>query len=286
MTDLQKGTLYITGTPIGNLKDISLRALAVLKGVDVICAEDTRMTQQLLSSYGIKGPRLISLREQNEVEQTQKVMALLQEGKNVAQVSDAGMPGICDPGNRLVAKVRQAGFPLYVVPGAVALIAALSLTGQGEAPFTFIGFLSAKSKERQEQLSNIAENNQTVVCYETPHRIEATLKEQSTIDPARTLWLVRELTKKFETTLTGDAKSLLSRLQEDPQQKKGEMVIIFTARVKIEDDNLSEAVKELSVHLLPFYPIKKVVSLVRKIAPVPKKRLYDYLLGVKNQQQV
>lgn len=124
-----------------------------------------------------------------------------------------------------------------------------------------------------------------MVCYETPHRIEATLKEQSTIDPARTLWLVRELTKKFETTLTGDAKSLLSRLQEDPQQKKGEMVIIFTARVKIEDDNLSEAVKELSVHLLPFYPIKKVVSLVRKIAPVPKKRLYDYLLGVKNQQQ-
>lgn len=283
--NLQKGALYITGTPIGNLRDISLRALSVLKEVDVICAEDTRVTQHLLSFYGIKGPRLISLREQNEAEQAQKVLSLLKEGKSVAQVSDAGMPGICDPGNRLVAQVRQAGFPLYVIPGAVALTAALSLTGQGETPFTFMGFLSAKTKERREQLMSIAENNQTVVCYEAPHRIEVTLQEQNSVDPERILWLARELTKKFETTLTGTAKSLLSCLQEDPQQKKGEMVIIFTTRIKMESDILSDAVKELSAHLLPFYPIKKVVFLVAKMMPVPKKRLYDYLLNLRNQQQ-
>ena len=171
---IEKQTLYVVATPIGNLADITLRALAVLQKADIICAEDTRVTAQLLSAYGIQG-KLVSMREHNEQLMADKIIAHLSDGLSVAQVSDAGTPAVCDPGAKLAARVREAGFKVVPVVGASAVMGALSVAGVTESDFYFNGFLPPKAGERQKLLAKWVEADFPIVMFETPHRIEAVI---------------------------------------------------------------------------------------------------------------
>ena len=194
---IEKQTLYVVATPIGNLADITLRALAVLQKADIICAEDTRVTAQLLSAYGIQG-KLVSVREHNEQQMADKIIAHLSDGLSVAQVSDAGTPAVCDPGAKLAARVREAGFKVVPVVGASAVMGALSVAGVTESDFYFNGFLPPKAGERQKLLAKWAESDFPIVMFETPHRIEASLADMAAQFPERRLTLAREITKTFE----------------------------------------------------------------------------------------
>ncbi len=185
-------TLYVVATPIGNLADITLRALAVLSHVDIVCAEDTRVTGQLLSAYGIQA-KLLSVREHNEQHMADKIIAALAEGKSVAQVSDAGTPAVCDPGAKLAARVREAGFKVVPVAGASAVMAALSVAGVSEPDFYFNGFLPPKAGERQKLLAKWLEADYPVVMFETPHRIEAALADMAALFPERKIVLARDI---------------------------------------------------------------------------------------------
>ena len=194
---IEKQTLYVVATPIGNLADITLRALAVLQKADIICAEDTRVTAQLLSAYGIQG-KLVSVREHNEQQMADKIIIHLSDGLSVAQVSDAGTPAVCDPGAKLAARVREAGFKVVPVVGASAVMGALSVAGVTESDFYFNGFLPPKAGERQKLLAKWAEADFPIVMFETPHRIEASLADMAVQFPERRLTLAREITKTFE----------------------------------------------------------------------------------------
>ena len=184
--------LYVVATPIGNLADITLRALAVLGRADLVCAEDTRVTAQLLAAYGIQA-KLMSVREHNEQQMADKVVAALSDGLIVAQVSDAGTPAVCDPGARLAARVRGAGFNVVPVVGASAVMAALSGAGVSESDFYFNGFLPPKSGERRKLFERWSEADYPVVMFETPHRIGAALADMAAVFPQRRLTLAREL---------------------------------------------------------------------------------------------
>jgi len=206
-------TLYVVATPIGNLADITLRALAVLAHVDIVCAEDTRVTAQLLSAYGIQA-KLLSVREHNEQHMADKIIAALAEGKSVAQVSDAGTPAVCDPGAKLAARVREAGFNVVPVAGPSAVMAALSVAGVSEPNFYFNGFLPPKAGERQRLLAKWLEADYPVVMFETPHRIEAALADMAALFPERKIVLAREISKTFETFLSGSVADIQTALQQ------------------------------------------------------------------------
>ncbi len=216
--------LYIVATPIGNLKDITLRAIEVLKGVDLIAAEDTRRTKVLCQEYGITAP-LTSCFEHNEDAKAVKILSLLKEGKNVALVSDAGTPGISDPGFRLVRLIKDQGFPVTVIPGACACIAALSLSALPTDRFTFLGFMPVKPGVRHKKLEEAARIGGTVIFYESPHRIEKSLKaiEEVLGDPV--VVITRELTKKFEERLEGKASVLQAHFTQHPPL--GEFVLLL-----------------------------------------------------------
>ncbi|QRN41437.1 MAG: 16S rRNA (cytidine(1402)-2'-O)-methyltransferase [Neisseriaceae bacterium] len=277
----QPSSLYVVATPIGNLVDISIRALSVLEMADVVCAEDTRVTQNLLNIYGIKAKKMVSLREQNEIEMSNKVCYWLSEGKIVAQVSDAGTPGICDPGSRLVRVVREAGYPIYGVPGACAVTSALSIAGINTDQFLFIGFLPPKKGEKACIIDKITKIPTVVVCYEVPHRILSTLDEVGIKIPNRKLFLIREITKTFETVLIGTASELKTILLNDKNQQKGEMVIIFD-NFEMTKEKIPEEVRCLADELLEVMPIKKIIALLSNIVTFDKKELYTYLLEKKH----
>ena len=209
---IEKRTLYVVATPIGNLADITLRALAVLQKADIICAEDTRVTAQLLSAYGIQG-KLVSVREHNEQQMADKIINHLSDDLTVAQVSDAGTPAVCDPGAKLASRVREAGFKVVPVVGASAVMGALSVAGVTEPNFYFNGFLPPKSGERQKLLAKWAQADFPVVMFETPHRIEATLADMAALFPERSLTLAREITKTFETFLSGTVTEIQTTLK-------------------------------------------------------------------------
>ena len=223
---IEKQTLYVVATPIGNLADITLRALAVLQKADIICAEDTRVTAQLLSAYGIQG-KLVSVREHNEQQMADKIIAHLSDGLSVAQVSDAGTPAVCDPGAKLAARVREAGFKVVPVVGASAVMGALSVAGVTESDFYFNGFLPPKAGERQKLLAKWAEADFPIVMFETPHRIEASLADMAAQFPNRRLTLAREITKTFETFLSGTVAEIQAALKNDSNQTRGEMVLVL-----------------------------------------------------------
>ena len=216
-------TLYVVATPIGNLEDITLRALRTLKEVDAIFCEDTRVTSKLLAKYEISKP-LVRCDEAKEGKVTDRAIALLEEGNTIALVSDAGTPGISDPGARLVAAVRDAGHDVVAIPGPSALTAALSIAGLTDGEFIFLGFLPHK-KGRQTALKNIAEEMRAVVLYESPHRIEKLLSELSTFAPGKHVMLFRELTKMHEEVLRGSPQELWARLVTDGSAR-GEFVVI------------------------------------------------------------
>ena len=279
---IEKQTLYVVATPIGNLADITLRALAVLQKADIICAEDTRVTAQLLSAYGIQG-KLVSVREHNEQQMADKIIAYLSDGLSVAQVSDAGTPAVCDPGAKLAARVREAGFKVVPVVGASAVMGALSVAGVTESDFYFNGFLPPKAGERQKLLAKWAEADFPIVMFETPHRIEASLADMAVQFPERRLTLAREITKTFETFLSGTVAEIQAALKNDSNQTRGEMVLVLHPAVKEKHSDLPEAAQNTIKILAAELPTKQAAELAAKITGENKKALYDLALEWKKQ---
>jgi 16S rRNA (cytidine1402-2'-O)-methyltransferase len=273
-------TLYVVATPIGNLADISLRALHVLSKVDVVACEDTRHTQQLLRAYGLDRPgsQLLAVHQHNEAEAAHNVLERLGQGQRVAYVSDAGTPAISDPGARLVAAVRQAGFRVMPLPGASSVTTALSASGMtGDSGFVFAGFLSSKATERQLAVQKLAQESRAVVLLEAPHRIEA-LAQALAVLGQRPITLGRELTKQFEQIETLPAQDLSAWLAEKPERLRGEFVLVLhDAPV---DDATGEGLRVLQL-LLPELPLKTAVKLAAEISGESKNTLYDLALSLK-----
>ena len=273
-------TLYVVATPIGNLADISLRALHVLARVDVVACEDTRHTQQLLRAYGLERPgsQLLAVHQHNETEAAHNVLERLGQGQRVAYVSDAGTPAISDPGARLVAAVRQAGFRVMPLPGASSVTTALSASGMtGDSGFVFAGFLSSKATERQLAVQQLAQESRAVVLLEAPHRIEALAQALAVLGPRR-VTLGRELTKQFEQIETLPAQDLSAWLAEKPERLRGEFVLVLhDAPV---DDGTGEGLRVLQL-LLPELPLKTAVKLAAEISGESKNTLYDLALALK-----
>lgn len=218
------GKLYIVGTPIGNLEDITLRALRVLEEVDVIAAEDTRHTVKLLNHFELK-KHLLAYHQHNEQSGSEKLLELLTAGKNIALVSDAGMPIISDPGSVIVSRCNEAGIPVEVVPGPNAGLCALVLSGIDARAFTFLGFLGKQNKEIREGIEKIAASENTVILYETPHRLVKTLEAMVQVIPDRKMSISREITKKYEETRMGTVQEHLNWYSENPP--KGEFVLVI-----------------------------------------------------------
>jgi len=223
---LTPGTLYLVATPIGNLEDITLRAIRTLKECDVVAAEDTRRTGQLLKHFGLSKP-LLSYFQFNEAKRSEEILERLQRGEKVALVTDAGSPGISDPGERVVQAARAAGLRVESVPGACALVAALTASGLPTEEFHFIGFLPHKSGQRRKQLEALKQFSGTLVLYESPYRIEKLLMELVEVFPERPVVLARELTKKFEEFLRGTPAELLEITKK--RSLKGEFVVMVGA---------------------------------------------------------
>ncbi|MCO6515585.1 MAG: 16S rRNA (cytidine(1402)-2'-O)-methyltransferase [Snodgrassella sp.] len=280
VTSIVPQTLYVVATPIGNLADLSFRALAVLSRADLICAEDTRVTQQLLRAYGLSA-RLISVREQNEQSMAEKIIAALAAGQVVAQVSDAGTPAVCDPGARLVTRVREAGYQVLPVAGPSAVMTALSVAGVTQSDFYFAGFLPAKSGERQQRLQDWQEVSYPVVMFETPHRITDTLAQMALLFPQRSLMLAREISKTHETYLCGTVAEIQTVLDKDANQKRGEMVLVLhPAQLEKNVDLSSEAVRVMQI-LAQELPTKQAAVLAAQISGENKKALYDWAIAAK-----
>ena len=224
------GTLYVVATPIGNLGDLSPRAREVLAGVAVIAAEDTRHTRQLLQSCGVATP-LTSLHEHNEAQKSGELIERLRAGESIALVSDAGTPLISDPGFDLVGAARAAGVNIVAVPGACALIAALSIAGLPTDRFAYEGFLPAKGGPRRQRLESLASESRTLVFYEAPHRLRELLADLASVfGGERRAVVSREITKRFETTYAGSLQSLQERAEQDPDMSRGELVVVVGGR--------------------------------------------------------
>lgn len=275
-------TLYVVATPIGNLADISLRALHMLSRADVVACEDTRHTQQMLRAYGLDRPgsQLLAVHQHNEVEASEAVIALLAQGQRVVYVSDAGTPAISDPGARLVAAVRQAQFRVLPLPGASSVTTALSASGMtGEHGFVFVGFLPSKAGERQQVVQALAQESRAVVLLEAPHRMEA-VAEALAVLGTRRITVGRELTKQYEQIETLATQDLPAWLSAKPERLRGEFVLVLhDAPVA---DASGEGLRVLQL-LLPELPLKTAVKLAAEITGESKNRLYEQALALKNQ---
>lgn len=274
------GTLYVVATPIGNLSDISRRALGVLAGVDLIAAEDTRHSGRLLQQYHIT-TKTLALHDHNERDRAPDVVERLSQGKSVALISDAGTPLISDPGFHLVRLAREQGIKVVPVPGASAMLAALSAAGLPSDRFVFEGFLPAKSAARKKRLEAMASESCTVIFYEAPHRLLETLADMvAVLGENRHVVLARELTKTFET-IKGDAvATLLQWASADPDQQKGEMVLLVKG---VEGDDSEGATAEgqrILRLLMAELPLSQASALAAKITGIKKKPLYQFGLSL------
>ncbi len=274
MASASPGCLYVVATPIGNLGDLSPRALEVLRVVDVIAAEDTRHTRQLLAAFGVTA-RLLALHDHNEAEQSGALVARLQAGEDIALVSDAGTPLVSDPGFRLVRAVRAAGIRVSPVPGACAAIAALSVAGIASDRFVFEGFLPSKPSARRERLQALAGESRSLILYESSHRIVAMLADAvAAFGPERRLVLARELTKQFETVLDGSLEQIHQQVQTDPDQQRGEFVLVLEGAPEA-DAGAALALGRRSYALLREHlSPSQAARLAAEISGVPRKRLY------------
>jgi 16S rRNA (cytidine1402-2'-O)-methyltransferase len=270
-----KGTLYIVSTPIGNLEDITLRALRVLKEVDAVAAEDTRHSSKLLNHYGISKP-LLSYWGEKEKVKSEEVLDRLLSGQSVALISDAGTPGISDPGSVLIGKALKEGIPIVPVPGPSALIAALSLSGLLINEFTFVGFLPAKKTQRQKALAELKTEKRTLVFYEAPHRIVETMEDMIELFGDRTAALIKELTKIHEEVLRGSLAEIFEMLSE--KTVAGEYVIVVEGR---QEGALSfgEALDEVRMLMKKGKGRKEAVKMVSEQYGLSKKELYDRSLS-------
>ncbi len=274
-----KGTLYLVATPIGNLADISLRAVQVLSLVDAVACEDTRHTQGLLKLYGIAKP-LLAVHEHNEAEAAQQVVERLRAGQRVAYVSDAGTPAVSDPGARLVAATRAAGLGVVPVPGASSVTAVLSVAGLSEGSgFVFAGFLPAKASEREQAVAQLARESRAVVLLEAPHRIAALAQALAALGE-RPLTVGRELTKQFEDIATTTAAGLGAWLAADAHRSRGEFALVLHPQALPADQELAEAERVLAL-LLQELPLKGAVRLAAEISGAPRNALYERALALK-----
>jgi 16S rRNA (cytidine1402-2'-O)-methyltransferase len=277
------GTLYVVATPIGNLADITLRAIHVLGRVDAVACEDTRVTAHLLGHLGLHKP-LLALHAHNEHAASAAVLARLARGESVAFVSDAGTPAVSDPGAVLVAAARAAGHPVVPLPGPSSALAALSAAGDvADGGFVFVGFLPAKGGERRTALSSVLAEGRAQVLFEAPHRIQALLAELATDAPQRQITLCRELTKQFETIHTLQAQAAPAWLAADANRARGEFVLVLHALPAVataEDALPPEAWRTLQV-LLRELPLKQAVALAAELSGAPRNALYQHALAAR-----
>ncbi len=278
---MSAGTLYIVATPIGNLEDITARAISVLQTVDLIAAEDKRHTSKLLKQFDIATPTL-AYHDHSDKRMLDKLLTELQAGKHLALVSDAGTPLISDPGYRLVFAARKAGIQVIPIPGACALVAALSIAGLPSDRFVFEGFLPAKQHGRQQRLDVLKQENRTMLFYEAPHRLLACLEDmQKVFGQQRRAVVARELTKLFETVLDGTISELIDRVVSDTNQQKGEFVLLVEGTSAESEDAGQNVLSTLDI-LLRELPLKQAVALAAEITGHKKNYLYQLALERKS----
>ncbi len=279
---IEAGVLYVVATPIGNLGDISPRALDVLRAVDRVAAEDTRRTGALLSHFGIRA-RQISLHEHNEPRQVPAVIGHLRAGGSVALVSDAGTPLISDPGYRLVTAAREAGIRVSPVPGPVAAMAALSVSGLPSDRFVFEGFLPAKGPARRQRLLALAEDPRTLIFYESSHRIAACLADMhETLGPERRAVVARELTKTFEQVQGGSLADLCEWLAAHEDHRKGEFVVLAAGAPEVQDPGISPEAERVLRMLLEELPVKKAAKLAAEVTGASRNQLYALAVRIRD----
>ena len=271
--------VYVVPTPLGNLGDMTQRAIEVLRQVSWVAAEDTRHSAPLLKQYGCSA-RMLAAHEHNEEAAAQQVIARLSEGESVALVSDAGTPAVSDPGARLVARVRAAGFRVVPLPGACAAVTALSASGLAESHFLFYGFLPARTKQREEALRELSALPYALVFYEAPHRIlEAVASLALVLGSQRTLVMARELTKIFETIHSCPLGEAYDWLLADANRQRGEFVLLVSGAPELADDGEGERV--LKLLLEEGLPVKQAAKLAHAITGMAKNALYELALRLK-----
>lgn len=279
MKPQQNGVLYVVATPIGNLGDISQRAVEILSSVDRIAAEDTRHSGRLLSHCGIK-KHLLALHEHNETAAIDRLLAVLQAGESVALISDAGTPLVSDPGFKLVRAVRAAGIQVSPIPGPSALIAALSVAGLPTDRFVFEGFLPAKQQARQARLRSLVDEPRTLLFYESSHRISALIEDLGEIfGGERQAVVARELTKLYEQVVDGSLAELSDWLAERDEHHKGEFVVLVAGAEPAAEEGLTAADRQLVALLAEELPPKKAAAIAAKITSKRKKLFYECLIA-------
>lgn len=274
---MSSGTLYVVATPIGNLEDISLRAVRVLKEVDVIACEDTRHTRVLLNRHGIDAP-LVSYHEHNEATRATELLRALQLGQSVALVSDAGTPVLSDPGFTLVRRAIAAEIPVIAIPGPSAITAALSVAGLPTDRFVFVGFLPRKTAERRRALLELAPLPWTLVMFEAPHRIAAALRDLHAVLGDRPVVLARELTKKFEEVIRGTASDVLARIQQTPP--RGELTLVVEGTRTVTPP-AGEPAAQLRALMSSGVPSKDAVREVARAHRLPRRTVYQMAVRIK-----
>jgi len=272
--------LYVVATPIGNLRDITLRALDVLAAADVLAAEDTRNTAHLLTHHGISANRLIAVHQHNERSAAEKIITFLQAGQSVAFVSDAGTPAVSDPGALLVHAVRSAGLRVIPVPGASAAMAALSAAGLNEPHFLFYGFLPNKTTARRTAMLSLVNHPFTLVFYEAPHRIvECVADLCAVMGGERQIVLAREITKLFETIHACPLRDAEAWLKSDSNRQRGEFVVLVSAAIP--EPGMSPDTLDTLIKLLDELPLKQAVQLAANITGASRNELYQRALQIK-----
>ena len=275
---VQQGHLYVVATPIGNLGELSPRARSVLAQVDVIAAEDTRTSGVLMQTFGI-GTRLVAVHEHNEDRIAAELIAELQSGRSIALISDAGTPLVSDPGFALVRAARAAGIPVMAIPGPCAAIAALSISGLPTDSFVFIGFLPAKSAARRARLQELASEARTLVLYEASHRIGECIDDILAVFGAqRRMCLAREITKRFEESITATVQEVRTWLQQDANRQRGEFVIALEGAATAVGDP-AEVQRVLKL-LLAELPVARAAKVAAQITGAPRNALYDLALKI------
>lgn len=280
-----KGVLYIVATPIGNLADISQRAIQVLSEVDLIAAEDTRNSRKLLNQYDIRVP-MMALHEHNERDQTDEIIEKLLSGVNIAIISDAGTPLISDPGYYLVAATHDHQIRVVPIPGPSAVISALSAAGLATDRFTFEGFLPGKQAAREERLRALCDEPRTMVFYEAPHRLLDSLQAmRDAFGPERPAVLARELTKLYETVRRGTLAELVQWVQQSPEQQKGESVLVLAGNRSVASDQVVEvSVDRLLQSLMARLSLRDSAQLVSQLTGLSKNRLYNRALELQHDE--
>lgn len=286
--EMKTGNLYLVATPIGNLQDITLRALDILKTVDYIAAEDTRHSEKLLRHYHIESS-LISYHDHNAAARNSELIALLKQGKTIALISDAGTPLISDPGHSLVNEAIKHDIAVISIPGPSAMISALTISGLPSHRFSFEGFLPAKNEQKKEVLDSLQEEERTMIFYESPHRIINTLASMIDIwGHERNGVVARELTKYYESVYRGTLGELLTLLKQHKEFQLGEFVIVVEGAkklVKTHSEKIELSIEQILILFLKQHPIKEAVKLAEEISGQRKNYLYELALQLKNRKK-